>query len=71
MVEDHRYVSFMYSYVNYVPLSGPAVRRIIERLFPFRYDRIYGCFAGWVVTSDAQAAIARSSTRYLHAIENA
>lgn len=25
----------------------------------------------WVVTSDAQAAIARSSTRYLHAIGNA
>ena len=68
VVEDHRYVTFMYSYVNYIPLSGVAVRRIIERLVPFRYYRVYGCFAGWVVASDAQAAVARSATRYLRAI---
>jgi hypothetical protein len=47
VVEDHRYVIFMYSCVNYIPFSGVGVRRIIERLVPFRYDRIYGCFAGW------------------------
>ena len=44
MAEDHPYVSFMYSYVNYIPLAGESVRRITERLEPFRYDRIYGCF---------------------------
>lgn len=54
VVEDHRYVSFMYSYVNYIPLSGAGVRRITERLIPFSYDRIYGCFESWVVASDAQ-----------------
>ncbi len=70
VAEDHRYATFMYSYVNYIPLSGVAVRRITERLLPFNYDRIYGCFAGWVVTSDAQAAVARSATRYLSAISN-
>jgi glyoxylase-like metal-dependent hydrolase (beta-lactamase superfamily II) len=68
VVEDHRYVTFMYSYVNYIPLSGVAVRRITYRLAPFRYDRIYGCFAGWVVASDAQAAVANSATRYVRAI---
>jgi glyoxylase-like metal-dependent hydrolase (beta-lactamase superfamily II) len=68
VVEDHRYVTFMYSYVNYIPLSGGAVQQITERLVPFRYDRIYGCFAGWMVASDAQAAVARSATRYLRAI---
>jgi hypothetical protein len=61
----------MYSYVNYIPLSGVAVRRITERLLPLNYDRIYGCFAGWVVISDAQAAVARSATRYLAAISSA
>ena len=71
VAEDHSYVTSMYSYVNYVPLSGPAIRRIIERLDPFRYDRIYGCFAGWVVASDAQAAVARSAARYLRAIGEA
>lgn len=59
MVEDHRNVTFMYSYVNYIPLSGAGVRRIIERLIPFSYDRIYGCFEEWVVVSNAQAALAR------------
>jgi glyoxylase-like metal-dependent hydrolase (beta-lactamase superfamily II) len=71
VVEDHRYVSFMYSYVNYIPLAGAGVRQITERLSPLRYDRIYGCFAGWVVASDAQAAVARSATRYLRAIGDA
>ena len=70
VVEDHRYVTFMYSYVNYIPLSGPAVRQIIERLLPFGYDRIYGCFTGWVVESDARAAVASSATRYLAAVSN-
>jgi glyoxylase-like metal-dependent hydrolase (beta-lactamase superfamily II) len=68
VAEDHRYVSFMYSYVNYIPLAGESVRRITERLEPFRYDRIYGCFEGWVVASDAEAAVARSASRYLRAI---
>jgi hypothetical protein len=71
VVEDHRYVTFMYSYVNYIPLSGASVRRITERLVPFRYDRIYGCFEGWVVASDAQGAVASSAARYLRAIGNA
>jgi glyoxylase-like metal-dependent hydrolase (beta-lactamase superfamily II) len=71
VVEDHRYVSFMYSYVNYIPLPGAGIRQITERLIPFRYDRIYGCFEGWVVTSDAQAAVERSATRYLYAIGDA
>ncbi len=69
VVEDRRYVTFMYSYVNYVPLSGSAVRRITERLVPFRYDRIYGCFVGLVVASDARGAVARSAARYLRAID--
>jgi glyoxylase-like metal-dependent hydrolase (beta-lactamase superfamily II) len=69
--EDHRYVAFMYSYVNFIPLSGASVRRITERLVPFRYDRIYGCFSRWVVASDAQAAVASSGARYLRAIGNA
>jgi len=68
VAEDHRYVSFMYSYANYIPLAGHSVRRIIERLEPFRYERIYGCFERWVVASDAEAAVASSASRYLRAI---
>lgn len=71
VAEDHRYVSFMYSYVNYIPLAGGSVRRITGRLEPFQYDRIYGCFEGWVVANDAKAAVARSTSRYLRAIRDA
>jgi hypothetical protein len=71
VVEDHRYVTFMYSYVNYIPLPGAGVRRITERLVPFGYARIYGCIAGWVVAGDDQAAVARSATRYVSAIGDA
>jgi glyoxylase-like metal-dependent hydrolase (beta-lactamase superfamily II) len=34
VVEDHRYVTFMYSYVNYILLSVVGVRRTTERLVP-------------------------------------
>jgi hypothetical protein len=71
VVEDHRYISFTYSYVNYIPISGADVRRITERLIPFSYVRIYGCFEGWVVASEAQGTVARSAVRYLHAIGDA
>jgi hypothetical protein len=71
VVEDHRYVTFMYGYVNYISLSGAEVRRITEQLVLFSYNRIYGCIAWWVVASDAQAAVATSATRYLRAIGDA
>jgi len=67
-VEDRRYVSFMYSYPNLIPLSASAVRRIVEAVEPFDYDRIYGGWWDEVVPSDAKAAVARSAARYLRAI---
>jgi len=68
VVEDRRYVSFMYSYPNLIPLSASAVRRIVEAVEPFDYDRIYGGWWDEVVPSDAKAAVARSAARYLRAI---
>ena len=70
VAEDRRYVTFMYSYVNYIPLSEGAIRRITGRLAPFAYDRIYGCFEGLVVTQDARSAVASSAARYLEAFRN-
>lgn len=68
VAEDRRYVTFMYSYVNYIPLSEGAIRRITGRLSPFAYDRIYGCFEGLLVAHDARSAVASSAARYLEAI---
>ena len=41
----HR-VSFMWSYPNMMPLPAAEIRRVTERLAPWRYERIYGAFQG-------------------------
>jgi hypothetical protein len=62
---DRRWVSFMYSYPNLIPLGPAAIRQIVERLRPFAFDRIYGAFPDQVVSEDAKAAVERSAERYL------
>jgi hypothetical protein len=42
----------MYSYPNYIPLSSPAIERIIKAVEPFEYDRVYGAFWDMVIESD-------------------
>jgi hypothetical protein len=65
---DRRYVSFMYSYPNLIPLPARAIRRIVKALEPLRYDRIYGGWWGHNISHNAPAAVARSVERYLKAI---
>ena len=69
VAQDRRYVSFMYSYPNLIPLAARAVRRITGAVAPFAYDRIYGAWWERVVDHDAQAAVDRSAARYIAAIE--
>ncbi len=69
---DKRYVSFMYSYPNLIPLPASAVRRIANAVAPFRFDRIYGAWWDAVVSSGAKKALEASVRRYVDAIsENA
>ncbi|MEJ2558034.1 MAG: MBL fold metallo-hydrolase [Anaerolineae bacterium] len=69
VVSDRRYVSFMYSYPDLIPLPASAVRRIVAAVEPFQFDRIYGGWWGRVVATDAKVAVARSAERYIAAIE--
>ncbi len=71
VVQDRRYVSFMRSYPNLIPLGPAAIRRILERIEPFPFDQIYGGWWNANVLSDAKAAVARSAQRYLRAIASA
>ena len=64
VVADRRYVSFMRSYPNYVPLPAAAVRRIVERVSPLAFDRIYDGWWSSVLESDAHDAVLRSAERY-------
>jgi glyoxylase-like metal-dependent hydrolase (beta-lactamase superfamily II) len=65
---DQRYVSFMYSYPNYIPLSASIVDRIVEVVMPLKFDRIYSHFHHREIESEAKEAVQRSAERYKQAI---
>ena len=65
VVQDRRYVSFLRSYPNLIPLGASALGRILEGIEPFSFDQIYGGWWEANVHSDAKAAVKRSAERYL------
>lgn len=69
VVSDRRFVSFMYSYPNLIPTSAAAVRRIVEAVEPFAFDRLYSAWPGKAVTEDAKNAVRRSAERYIAHIQ--
>jgi glyoxylase-like metal-dependent hydrolase (beta-lactamase superfamily II) len=69
VVQDRRFVSFMYSYPNYIPLSAARVRRMVDALEPYPFERVYGAWLGAVVRADGKAAVRRSAERYVQALE--
>jgi hypothetical protein len=68
VVSDRRYVTFMYSYPNMIPLPATEVRRLVGTVEGLVYDRIYGAWWEKVVKSGAQAAVRRSAERYVRAV---
>ena len=70
-VQDRRWVSFMYSYPNLIPLGAAAIRRIVAAVEPYPYDRLYSAWPGAVVDADAQVAVQRSADRYVGLIAGA
>jgi glyoxylase-like metal-dependent hydrolase (beta-lactamase superfamily II) len=68
VVADRRYVSFMYSYPNLIPLPASTIRRIADKLEPWEFDRIYGGWWGRIVERDAKEAVRRSAERYIRAV---
>jgi hypothetical protein len=69
VVQDRRFVSFMYSYPNLVPLNAEKVRAIAAAVAPLQFDRLYGGWGDRVVLADAKAAVQRSAERYIRAID--
>ena len=70
VVPDRRYVSFMYSYPNLIPLPASAIQRIVKSVEPYQFDRIYGGWYERVVSTGAKTAVARSADRYIRTIQN-
>ena len=68
VAQDRRWVSFMYSFPNYVPLPASEIDRIVAAVEPFEFDRIYGAWWDRNVASDAKNAVRRSAERYKRAL---
>jgi glyoxylase-like metal-dependent hydrolase (beta-lactamase superfamily II) len=68
VIPDRRYVSFMYSYPNLVPLPPSRIEAIAAALEPFEFDSIYGAWWGRVVERDGRGVVRRSADRYVRAV---
>lgn len=69
VVSDRRYVSFMYSYPNLIPLSANKVQQVVATVQPYQFERIYGAWWGRIVHKDAKMAVSRSAARYIRALQ--
>jgi glyoxylase-like metal-dependent hydrolase (beta-lactamase superfamily II) len=68
VVPDRRFVSFMYSYPNAIPLPASTVQHIGKALEPYAFDTIYGSWWGRLVPRDGSAVVRRSVERYVRAV---
>jgi hypothetical protein len=69
VVQDRRWVSFMRSYPNLIPLPAATVQRMVAALEPYPFERLYGAWYERLVASDAKAAVERSAQRYARALK--
>jgi hypothetical protein len=65
---DRKFLSFMRSYPNLIPLSAPAVEGIAAALEPFAFDTIYGHYFDRVIPQNAKQVLKTSVGRYIAAI---
>jgi glyoxylase-like metal-dependent hydrolase (beta-lactamase superfamily II) len=68
VIPDRRYVSFMWSYPNLIPLPGAEVLRIAAALEPYPFDRILGAWWDRLVPRDGNEVVRRSAERYAAAL---
>ncbi len=67
---DRRWVCFMRSYVNFVPLGAKAINGILAAIEGFPFDRLYGYWPGFNVIGEADTCVRRSAERHLAAISS-
>jgi hypothetical protein len=66
---DRKWLSFMRSYPNFIPLSARAVNKIGAALQPFAFETIYGHYFDRVIAENGQAVLEASVARYVAAVE--
>ena len=65
VVPDVRYVSFMRSYPNLIPMPESSVRKIVDAVRPYPFDRVYGGWWDRVMLAGGIDAVERSARRYM------
>ena len=68
VIPDRRFVSFMWSYPNLIPLPAAEVERIAAALEPWRFERIIGAWWDRVVPREGNEVVRRSAERYVRAL---
>ncbi len=66
---DRKWLSFMRSYPNFIPLSAREVTQIGAALAPYAFDVIYGHYFDRVIATGAKQVLEKSVARYIAAIE--
>jgi hypothetical protein len=65
VVADRKFLGFMRSYPNFIPLGEKAVRAIAATVAPYQYDAIYGAFWDRVIPQHAGMAMDKSVERHI------
>jgi hypothetical protein len=65
VVADRKFLAFMWSYPNFIPLGANAVRTVARRLEGFKFDRIYGAFWDRVIEQDGERVLRESVERHI------
>jgi hypothetical protein len=67
VVADSKWVSFMYSYPNLIPLPASKVRQMTNIVQELEFDRLYNAFHR-IVKKDAKISVQKSAERYIDAL---
>lgn len=65
---DRKWLSFMRSYPNFLPLSAREVEAIGAAMKPFSFDTLYGHYFDRVIEKDAKKILEKSVERYVAAV---
>jgi hypothetical protein len=65
---DRKWLSFMRSYPNFIPLSAREVEAIGAAMAPFAFDVIYGHYFDRVIPAGAKQVLEKSVARYVAAV---
>lgn len=66
---DRKWLSFMRSYPNFIPLDARTVERIGAAMAPFPFDVLYGHYFDRVIERGAKQVLEKSVARYIAAVE--